>query len=120
MVTETLIVKTTSKGPREYVPTTVTETETETVKKTVVKTVEAEVVLPEAPIGPFTDGTYLIGTEIATGNYKCSVNSDSVRYIIKDQTGEATQIDFTSIASVPASGYVVQFEECSGEWTFVG
>lgn len=72
------------------------------------------------PTGPFIDGTYLVGTDVASGNYKCSNASDNTRWIVEDSAGETLDIDFSSVARVPANGYTIQFKECGGQWEKVG
>lgn len=70
--------------------------------------------------GPFADGTYLVGSEVAAGNYKCNAADGDTRWIIEDSAGETLDIDFSSVARVPANGYTVQFKACSGQWERVG
>ena len=70
--------------------------------------------------GPFSDGTYLIGSDIQAGNYKCSGATEDSRWIIEDAAGETMDIDFSAVARVPANGYTVQFKECPNQWEKVG
>jgi len=70
--------------------------------------------------GPFSDGTYLIGSDIQAGNYKCSGATDNSRWIIEDSAGETLDIDFSAVARVPADGYTVQFKECPNQWEKIG
>jgi len=70
--------------------------------------------------GPFVDGTYLIGTDIQAGNYKCSGATSDSRWIIEDVAGETMDIDFSAVARVPANGYTVQIKACPDQWEKVG
>lgn len=109
-VTSTITVGTT-------VPTTVPTTVTETVSAA---GGGGDAAGGSGPTGPFSDGTYLVGTDVASGNYKCSNASDDTRWIIEDSAGETLDIDFSSVSRVPANGYTVQFKECGGQWERVG
>lgn len=102
--------------------TTAVETTTavKTVKKTVEKTVEAELSSESATPAAMSDGTYLIGVDIPPGNYRCSDESNSPYFTIRDKNGEPMDIGFSAIASVPADGFSVQFMDCSGTWQFIG
>jgi hypothetical protein len=70
--------------------------------------------------GPFVDGTYLVGTDIQAGNYKCAGATSDSRWIIEDAAGETLDIDFSAVARVPANGYTVQFKDCPNQWEKVG
>lgn len=109
----TVLAPTTVPGP------TTTVTATSTLAVTATATAAA------APAGgggsgPFSDGTYLVGAEVAVGNYKCNAADSSTRWIIEDSAGETVDIDFSSVARVPSDGYTVQFKACSGQWEKVG
>ena len=126
------------------VPTTVLETETETetvvttkdkpvpttVKQTVVKTVpttKTKVETETKTLDPgdlggktFTDGTYLVGSEIAPGNYKCSDGDDSTFFSAETKDGDIVENGFTTVAIVPAEAFTIQFSRCAGDWKKVG
>lgn len=118
---------------------TETATATETVEKRVVTTVlktavrtvsvtaAAEPVEPAAPPATsgssFEDGTYLIGSEISMGTYKCSDESEEngigANWTITDSSGETLAIDITAVAYIN-QGDSVDLGGCDGSWQKVG
>jgi hypothetical protein len=110
---------------------TVTVTATKTAKApapvTVTKTAQAEAPPAAAATpagggsdGPVPDGTYLIGTDLQAGNYKCSDASETPIWSVKDFNGELTSGDFGSVARVPATGYTIDLLGCNGQWEKIG
>lgn len=117
-------VTTTAPAPpaRTVLSPTTVPGPTTTVTATTTLAVTAPAVAPagRGGAGPFADGTYLVGSEVAAGNYKCNAADGDTRWIIEDPAGETLDIDFSSVARVPANGYTVQFKACSGQWERVG
>jgi hypothetical protein len=70
--------------------------------------------------GPFEDGTYLVGTDIAPGNYKCSKPDSLVYWEIKDFDNEIMELDLSAVARVSTDGYTAELGGCLGQWAKVG
>jgi hypothetical protein len=74
--------------------------------------------------GPFDDGTYLINVDIQAGNYRCSDpvggnNQSTTRWITRDSSNNPMDAG-GEIASLPTKAYLVELENCIGEWTKIG
>ena len=68
-------------------------------------------------------GTYLIGSEIAPGNWRSMGSGDGCYWKVSDNRGEIVNNYFGAagtIMYIPASGYVVQMESACGNWTYLG
>ncbi|MBA4420558.1 MAG: hypothetical protein C0391_05375 [Anaerolinea sp.] len=68
-------------------------------------------------------GTYLIGSEIAPGNWRSMGSGDGCYWKVSDNRGEIVNNYFGvagTIMYIPASGYIVQLESECGNWTYLG
>jgi len=75
------------------------------------------------PSGPKRNGSYLISSQITPGTWQCtSPDSGTIpgAWTIYDSSHTMVDIDLTTIASVPDSGYSVTFEWCKSTWTLIG
>lgn len=88
---------------------------------TVTATVTQKVGADGSPAKSVTDGSYLIGSEIEPGSYKCTGNpSEEPYWVVKTKSNEIVENDFSTVASVLDSGYTVQLARCGGDWVKVG
>lgn len=91
-------------------PVTVTATDTAT---------QAQAAAPSTP-STVVDGTYLIGSEIAAGTYKCGRVDSSAGgaiWTISDSSGTPVGGGFTSVAYIPSTGNSADLTGCPGGWT---
>jgi hypothetical protein len=111
---------------------TVTETATETVTAPPPAPVTETVTVTESanaptsdPAGPKRNGTYLVGSQIASGQWQCP-SADSIGLIYfetDDSAGEIIDNDVhesSLIAFVGSDAYSVEFSGCGESWTKVG
>jgi hypothetical protein len=106
IVVQTMIVTATYAGPT-FTPT-VTNTPEPTIDST--KT-------DKKP------GTYLIGSQIAPGNWRSLGNGDGCYWKVSDNQGEIVNNYFGSagtIMYIPPSGYLVELEKKCGNWQYLG
>ncbi|HEY5784120.1 MAG TPA: hypothetical protein VIT65_05035 [Microlunatus sp.] len=91
-------------------------------------TVTAEPAAPapaEAPAAndeassPKDDGTYIVGSEIAPGNWKCSEEKAGglMWWETKDEAGEVNDLGTAGLAHVSDDDFSVWLDDCAVSWT---
>ena len=86
-------------------------------------TVTAQPAAPAAPAasadpaGPKKNGDYLIGAQIATGNWQCADGGNEPSWSTYDASHSLVDIDISTIATVADDAYSVTLKRCSGVWT---
>lgn len=100
---------------------TVTKTDVREVVKTMSATVTAE---PPAPAGSFSDGTYLVGTQVQPGTYQASnANPGASDLCYWETTTKAGDIIDNGVnngvMNVPGDAFAVRVAGC-GTWHSVG
>ena len=111
IVVHTMIVTATYAGPTLTPTATHTPEPTNTPKPTVDDT--------RADKKP---GTYLIGSQIAPGNWRSLGTGEGCYWEIRDHNGEIVANDFGQaggVMHVPASGYVVELDPDCGSWNYL-
>lgn len=84
-------------------------------------TVTAEANTPTTdPAGPKKDGSYLVGVEIATGNWKCEKPADMTFWTVHDKSNDIVDNGFSSVATITDEGFSAEFSRCGGSWVKVG
>lgn len=101
-------------------PKTVRVTERVTETQQVTETEQAPAPEDPAPTsGSVENGDYIIGSEIESGTYKCGDGGDLTRWEVNDQANEFIDGGIDTVATVPASGFVVKLNDCNTSWTKV-
>jgi len=75
------------------------------------------------PSGPKRNGSYIIGSQIAPGNWQCTTpgsGSLGASWTTYNSSHALMDIDLTSIAAISDSAYSVTFDFCASTWTLVG
>lgn len=94
---------------------------------TVTVTAEPAAPAPEAPAAndeassPKDDGTYIVGSEIAPGNWKCSEQKSGglMWWETKDSAGEVNDLGTDGLAHVGGGDFSVWLDDCAVSWTKV-
>lgn len=128
-------------GGQAAAPTTISVTETPTPRTvvsstTIVSTVNVTVTPPPVtvavtvtpavaaanadPAGPKANGNYLVGKNIAPGNWQCSSGDDSTFWRISDQSAKTINNGFSTIAAVTEGAFTADLLDCKGTWSKVG
>lgn len=95
---------------------TVSVTATTLISKTIEQTV---IVTAEPQHQTIVNGDYLVGTDIATGVWRCSADGGSLYWETDTKSGDIIDNDLGSIARVPTSAYSVTLRGCDGDWAKV-
>ena len=85
-------------------------------------TVTAQPAAPAAgqgPEDPKKDGTYLVGAQIAGGNWQCDNPSSLPYWSVSSETNELLDNGIESIATI-VQGYKAELDGCNSVWTKVG
>jgi hypothetical protein len=84
-------------------------------------TVTAQADAPtEDPAGPKDDGSYLVGAEIAVGNWKCEKSGDTTFWTVHTASNDIVDNGFSSVATITDEGFSAELSRCGGSWTKVG
>ena len=124
-VTQTKTAAPVTKTAPAPAPVTVTETAPPPapVTETVTETAAAPAAAPAAggdAATPKGNGDYLVGSQIAPGNWQCADAGSYVSWTTYDAGHEVLDIDLSAIGTIGQSAYSVSFHGCDGEWTKVG
>lgn len=73
----------------------------------------------KGPEDPKKDGTYLVGAQIAGGNWQCDNPSSLPYWSVSSETNELLDNGIESIATI-VQGYKAELDGCNSVWTKVG